>query len=113
MAKIRFYFDEMMPRRVAEQLIAINIDVLMAVDVEMAEKDDLTEHLPFASERGLMLVTLDRSFAGRAMQLTNHAGIICWTGEATDFGGMIRALSNFVSQNDFEEVTGQVFWLRT
>jgi predicted nuclease of predicted toxin-antitoxin system len=64
MAKISFYFDEMMRRKAAEELIKRGIEVVMAVDVGMTEKDDLTEHLPYATEHEMVLVTFDRKFAG-------------------------------------------------
>ena len=45
MAKIKFYFGEMMPRDAAKGLTARGFSVTMTVDVEMTEKDDITEHL--------------------------------------------------------------------
>lgn len=62
--KISFYFDEMMPHKVAEQLQKHGFEVVMAVDVEMVDKDDLLEHLQYATEHDLILVTQDRPFAG-------------------------------------------------
>ena len=111
-AEIGFYFDEMMSRTVANQLINRGYEVIMAVDVGMVEKDDLTEHLTYATEHGLVLVTLDKPFAGRAMSLSDHAGVFCWTGAPRDYGGMIRAFSNFATQNQPEAIKGRVFWLR-
>ena len=109
---IGFYFDEHVPRRVATQLIERDITVVMAVDVGMVEKDDLTEHLTYATEHGLVMVTFDRPFAGRAMALTDHTGLVCWTGILDDFGGQVRVLSEFAEGNEPEEVAGQVFWLK-
>jgi predicted nuclease of predicted toxin-antitoxin system len=111
MATMRFYFDEMMPRPVANELIKRGFDVIMAVDVEMTGKDD-PEHLKYATEQGRVLVTQDRGFAGRSSKQTNHAGVICWIGTADDFGGQIRAFSAFGEQYEPEQVSGQTFWLK-
>lgn len=84
----------------------------MAVDVDMTDKDDDSEHLPFATEKNAVVVTRDQPFAGRTAKRTDHAGLICWTGVDNDFGGMIRALINFADQHTSEEVAGRVFWLK-
>jgi uncharacterized protein with PIN domain len=109
---MRFYFGEHMPRAVEEGLIKRGHEVIMAVDIEMTGKDDDTEHLPLAAEKQAVLVTRDMAFAGRTLQRTDHAGLICWTGKDNDFGGQIRALSEFAEQHSQEEVVGQVFWLK-
>jgi len=64
---ISFYFDEHIARVVAEGLIAQGYQVTMAIDVGMEGKDDDTEHLALAAEKGLVMVTFDRPFAGRTM----------------------------------------------
>ncbi len=112
MAKISFYFDEMMPRKVAEQLQKRGFEVVMAVDVEMVDKDDLLEHLQYATEHSLTLVTQDRPFAGRANELPYHAGVICWTGKQNDIGGMVTALDSFAENHGSEESANSVFWLK-
>lgn len=110
--KIRFYFDEHAPRSLAEALTEKGIEVVMAVDEGMTAKDDDAEHLPFATEKGLVIFTRDFPFAGRTAKRANHAGLVCWTGAQQDIGGMIRVLSEFVEQYTPEEVAGQVFWLK-
>jgi hypothetical protein len=110
--KLKFYFDEHMPRVVAQSLAKQGYVVMMAVDVGMTGKDDDTEHLPFAAAHQAVLVTRDFPFAGRTSQQTEHAGLICWTGAQQDFGGMIRALSEFAEQYTPEEVAGRVLWLK-
>ncbi len=109
---VSFYLDEMMPRAVAEQLTERGYLVVMAVDVDMRGKDDLGEHLVYAAENQRVIVTRDMPFAGRAMQRADHAGLICWTGESQDIGGMIRVLSKFADEHNPEDVKGQVFWLK-
>lgn len=63
-ALIKYYFDEMMSRPVAEGLGKRGIEVIMAVDAGMTGRDDDTDHLPFAADNQAVLVTLDRAFAG-------------------------------------------------
>jgi uncharacterized protein with PIN domain len=109
---IKFYFDEHMPRAVEKALITRGYEVLMAIDLGMKGKDDNTEHLPFATQQEAILVTRDRAFAGRSMKRDDHHGLICWTGELEDFGGMIRPLTEFAEQYTPEETLGLVFWLR-
>ena len=84
----------------------------MAVDVGMVGKDDDTEHLRYATEHGLVLVTRDLPFAGRTAKRADHAGLVCWTGADDDFGGMIRVLEKFASEHAPDEVAGLVFWLK-
>jgi predicted nuclease of predicted toxin-antitoxin system len=108
---ISFYFDEHMPRAVADGLRSRDIQVIMAVDVEMEGKAD-DEHLRYATEQNTVLVTRDKPFAGRIMSQADHAGLICWTGEK-DISGMVRRLSEFAEQNTAEEVKGRVFWLKS
>jgi predicted nuclease of predicted toxin-antitoxin system len=77
----------------------------MAVDVEMIEKED-EEHLRYATEHNLVLVTQDRPFAGETFKHTEHSGLVCWIGSQSDFGGQIRALSTFADQRSSEQVAG-------
>jgi hypothetical protein len=101
-----------MPRAVEQGLLQRGYEIIMAVDVGMTEKDDDTEHLPYAATHEAVLVTNDHPFAGRTMQRTDHAGLICWTGAMDDFGGMIRKLSEFAEKHTAEEVKGRVFWIK-
>ena len=107
-----FYFDEMMSRKVASELIRDGHQVIMAVDAGMIEKDDLIDHLPYAAQRGAVVVTADRPFAGRASRLANHSGVICWTGSLDDIGGTIKALIRFAGQYQAEAAAGRVYWLK-
>jgi predicted nuclease of predicted toxin-antitoxin system len=108
--KISFYFDEHMPRAVAQGLANRNIQVIMAVDVGMEGNLD-EEHLRFATDQGAVLVTRDKPFAGRTALETDHAGLICWTGEK-DIGRMVRRLSEFAQSHTLDDVRGKVFWLK-
>jgi hypothetical protein len=112
MAKISYYFDEMMPRKVASQLVERDYRVVMAVDVGMVEKDDLDEHLAYATEHQLVLVTFDRPFSTRAMAKENHSGVICWTGVQNDFGGQVIRFAEFADQHSLADVIGKVFWIK-
>jgi Domain of unknown function (DUF5615) len=110
--KVSFYFDEMMPHIPAESIQAQGYEVVVAAEVDMLKKDDLSEHLPYATERGLVIVTMDHPFAGKVSARTDHAGLICWTGDQNDVGGIIRKLIEFAETYEAEDVVGQVFWLK-
>jgi predicted nuclease of predicted toxin-antitoxin system len=112
MEKVSFYFDEMVSGRVANQLRVRGIRVVMATEAGMDGQEDIARHLAYARQHQLVTVTFDHPFAGRVMQRTDHPGLICWTGEQDDFGGLVRALVTFVEQHTPESATGQVFWLR-
>jgi predicted nuclease of predicted toxin-antitoxin system len=112
---IRFYFDEHMPRSVAKGVVRQGIPVTMAVDVEMTGKDDDTEHLPYATENELVLVTFDRPFAGRTMSQPNpdHNGLICLSEKLRqNIGGAVKILIEFAEQHTPEDCEGRVFWLK-
>lgn len=110
---VAFYLDEHMPRTVAKQLVESGIAVTLAVDVDMAGKDDDTEHMAYAKEHNLVMVTFDRPFAGRTMKRDDHQGLICLS-EAirSDIGQIIRLLSQFAQEHTPDSAAGRVFWLR-
>jgi predicted nuclease of predicted toxin-antitoxin system len=73
---IGFYFDEHMNRAVAVALTQRGFQVVMAVDIGMEGKDD-AEHLTYATEHGLVMVTFDHPFAGRTMAHSEYLGLVC------------------------------------
>ena len=108
---INYYFDEMMPRPVAKQLLKQGLPVIMAVDVRMIEKAGV-EQLQFAHDHQSVLVTLDRPLAWSAKDSQSpHHGVLCWLGNHRDFGAMIGQLSKFAKQQTGETTRGKVFWL--
>jgi predicted nuclease of predicted toxin-antitoxin system len=107
-----FYFDEHMNRAVADALIQRGYQVVMAVDVGMEGKDDDTEHLPYATEHGLVMVTFDHPFATRSMARANYLGLICLAYKIReDIGRMVEVLAEFAELYDSKRDAGQVFWL--
>jgi hypothetical protein len=110
MAVRSFYFDEMMSRIAAEQLIKREYTVVMAVDVDMVKKDDIAEHLRYATQRQLVVVTFDREFAGRTSKRTDHAGLICLSGPQDNIGYIVRTVSDFADIYAPEDTIGHVFW---
>ena len=107
-----FYFDEHMNRLVADALIERGFQVVMAVDVGMEGKDDDTEHLAYASEHGLVMVTFDHPFAGRTMARTDHPGMICLAYSIREnIGRTIEVLAEFAELYEPQRDSGQVFWL--
>jgi predicted nuclease of predicted toxin-antitoxin system len=110
---IAFYFDEHMGRAVAKGLTQRGYQAVMAVDVGMKQKDDDTEHLPYAAEQGWVMVTFDHPFGGRTMKHTDHKGLICLSKSIReDIGRCIEVLAEFAELYTPDEVAGQVFWLR-
>jgi predicted nuclease of predicted toxin-antitoxin system len=107
---ISFYFDEMMSRAAANQLINRGIVVVLANDVGMTKTDD-SDHLAYATQYGHVMVTFDRPFAGRTTKSMNHSGLICLSGSQDDIGMMVRTLTDFVETYTNTEVNGKVFWL--
>jgi hypothetical protein len=107
-----FYFDEHVSRSIADGLIRRGIHVVMAVDVGMMGKDDDTEHLVYATEQGLVMVTFDHPFAGRTMSRSDHTGLICLPYSIRDdAGACIKLLEEFAQLYDPTRDSGQVFWL--
>ena len=107
-----FYFDEHMNRVVADALVKRGYQVVMAVDVSMEGKDDETEHLPYAIEHDLVIVTFDHPFAARAMSRTDHPGLICLAYNIREnIGRIVEVLTEFAELYDPQRDAGQVFWL--
>jgi predicted nuclease of predicted toxin-antitoxin system len=107
-----FYFEEHLSRAVADGLIRRGYTVIMAVDVGMEIKDDDTEHLVYARERGLVMVTFDHPFAGRVMSRSDHTGLVCLGYSIREnIGRMMDVLTEFAELYDPQRDAGQVFWL--
>jgi predicted nuclease of predicted toxin-antitoxin system len=107
-----FYFDEHMNRAVADGLIQRGYTVVMAVDVGMVGKDDDTQHLRYATENNLVMVTFDHPFAGRTMSRADHAGLVFLAYSIREnIGRTIEVLAEFAEIYDPEKDEGQVFWL--
>lgn len=111
MATTRFYFDEMMPRPAANELIKRDYEVVMAIDVGMTAQKD-AEHLRYATEHNLIVVTEDRPFAGLTVKRNDHSGLICWMGKQGAIGPLVLALVEFAENHSAEEAAGKVFWLK-
>jgi predicted nuclease of predicted toxin-antitoxin system len=113
MGKIRFYFDEHLSRALAESLRRSGYEVILAVDIGMVQKDDDSEHLPFAQEQELVMVTCDRPFAGRTMMIIEHSGLICLSENLRkNISASARALVQFAENYTSEDVKGIVYWLK-
>ncbi|MFN8372468.1 MAG: DUF5615 family PIN-like protein [Anaerolineae bacterium] len=109
---MRFYFDEMVTRKAVDPLIQRGHEVLLATDAGMRQKAD-SEHLAYATSLGMVMVTFDRPFAGRTMNHTDHAGLVCITGaEQDDIGRIVALLHDFAEKHRPEDAVGLVFWLR-
>lgn len=111
MTPISFYFDEMMKEDVAKALVENGVAVVMAKNIGMVQKKD-EEHLLYAHEHQLVLVTLDRKFAGLTSKRQDHSGLICWTPEFQDPGHMLSVFITFAKEYTTEQVAGNVYWLK-
>jgi hypothetical protein len=110
---VGFYFHEHMRRATERGLRDRGYHVVMAVDVDMTGSDDDTEHLPYATQQGLVMVTFDRPFAGRTTVRSDHAGLICLSETVRDdIGAIIRILVAFAEAHSVDDIYGRVFWLK-
>jgi predicted nuclease of predicted toxin-antitoxin system len=74
---LRYYFDEHVKARIAEQLTLRGIDVLTAQAAGLANREiSDAAHLAFAASRGRVLITEDRGFTVLAYAQLPHAGVI-------------------------------------
>ena len=89
---LRYYFDENMDGRIAEQLRKRGIDVLRAEDVGRAGKGiPDSEQLAYAANVGRVIVTRDHHFEALAYTHRPHAGII-WLQKDDALGRFIEFL---------------------
>jgi predicted unusual protein kinase regulating ubiquinone biosynthesis (AarF/ABC1/UbiB family) len=107
----RYYFDEHMRRVVANALIQAGFPTIMAVDVGMVGKSD-DDHLAYATQAQMIMVTFDRPFAGVTMRRSNFYALLCVSEEfRQDIGGTIELLKEFGALFDSEQDTGKVHWM--
>jgi hypothetical protein len=110
---IGLYLDEHIHSHIAKQLIARGYRVARAVDVGMTGKDDDTEHLPYATQNRLIMVTFDHPFAGRTQIISGYLGLVCLPQTIrSDIGYIITLLAEFLDLFDESRDAGQVHWLR-
>jgi predicted nuclease of predicted toxin-antitoxin system len=104
------YFDEHMSRKVAAALTAQGIPTVMAVDVGMEARSD-EEHLAYATEQQLIMVTFDHPFAGRTQVRSDFFGLICLPYRyQNDIGGTITLLSDLAQLFDPNRDKGVVLY---
>ncbi len=101
-----------MNRAVADALIQRGYTVVMAVDVDMEGKDDDLEHLAYATNHNLVMVTFDHPFAHRTLSRSDYIGLVCLAyGIRENIGRMTEVLIEFAELFDPVKDSGQVFWL--
>jgi predicted nuclease of predicted toxin-antitoxin system len=106
------YFDEHIHRDVARALEKHGIPVVMAVDVGMAAKTD-EEHLAYATENSLVMVSFDHPFAGRTMSRTDFFGLICLPyAYMQDIGAAIEQIAEYAQLFEVARDRGTVFWIK-
>jgi predicted nuclease of predicted toxin-antitoxin system len=111
MGKVSYYFDEMMSRTAANQLLKQGVEVVLANDVGMTGQED-SKHLEYAIQNGLIMVTFDRPFVGRtAKSNQQHKGLICLSSSQDDIGYIVRTLAEVSQMYSAESCEGLVLWL--
>lgn len=88
---LRFYLDENVPVRIADQLRTRNIDVVTVRDLELLGDAD-ENHLACATEMGRVLCTYDFDFVELASRGIEHAGIVIGQMDAHYIGEWVRWL---------------------
>lgn len=91
MERIKFYFDEHIPRPVADGLQRRGVDVLTAQAAGRTGLPD-DEQLAFATEQGRVMVTMDADFLILASQGLHHAGIAYAKPGTRSIGQLIQKL---------------------
>jgi hypothetical protein len=93
---IRYYTDTHIAKAVAEQLRLRGVDVIRCEEVGLAEVSD-QEHIAYAAEHGLAMVTHDQGFTGhhRAWleQDQHHSGIFLITKDKDNIGMIVGTLA--------------------
>jgi len=108
--RIRFYFDEHIPKAVMHGLRRRGIDVVRAQDVGLREAND-DGHMEFALREMRVLVTQDADFLQAYKHGRANAGIAyCDQGSRT-IGEMIAALVLIYEVLTPEEMAGHVEYL--
>ena len=106
---IRFYTDTHIPKQVAIQLREKGVDVIRCEDVGLAEADD-EEHLEYAAEHGLALITKDFGFRSRHFrwmeESKKHSGIFyCNDRNNSAIGKIVKECLLYVELIDEEAGT--------
>lgn len=91
MERIKFYFDEHIPRAVADGLQRRGVDVLTTQAAGRTGLPD-DEQLAFATAQGRVMVTMDSDFLILAAQGTHHAGIAYAKPGTRSIGQLIQKL---------------------
>ncbi len=106
-----FYLDEHISRAVAKSLRSRGILAIMAVDVGMTGRSD-EDHLAYATEHELTMVTFDHPFAGRTANRPDFHALVCLSRAIQqDTGAIVEVLSLFASLFDPTTDTGIVYYL--
>ncbi|MFQ3647923.1 MAG: DUF5615 family PIN-like protein [Aggregatilineales bacterium] len=106
-----FYLDEHIGRVVAKSLQSRGIVAIRAVDVGMTGRQD-EEHLAYATERELVMVTFDHPFAGRTARRADFYALVCLTRSIQqDTGTIVEVLTLFSNLFDPTTDTATVYYL--
>ncbi|MEM1271784.1 MAG: DUF5615 family PIN-like protein [Bacteroidota bacterium] len=106
MSEITFYLDEHIPRAVASGLRRRGVSAITLPEAGMLGASD-EEHLAYAREHGLVIVTQDADFLRLAGGSSDHGGIV-YGRPGREIGQLVRALVLIAEVLTREEMKGQV-----
>jgi predicted nuclease of predicted toxin-antitoxin system len=89
--QVKFYFDEHVPRAVADGLKRRGVDVLTTQEAGRAGLPD-DEQVDFALGQERVIVTMDSDYIALAAKGTRHAGIAYSHSQSLSVGELIQAL---------------------
>ena len=108
--RIRFHFDEHIPKAVATALRRRSIDVTMPLDAGLLEASDLL-HLDYARLTGRVMVTFDSDFLQLHSTGIEHAGIAFVGHRSRSIGQLIKMLILFYEAFLPHEMTNRLEYL--
>ena len=110
MARIRFHFDEHVPRRLALALRERGIDVTIPADVGLKRASD-RRHLEFARAEGRVLVTNDRDYLRLHAQHVPHCGIALYADQHRSIGSLVESLVAMADIYDSQDMLSHVEYI--
>lgn len=107
--RVAFYFDEQIPKAVAEGLRRRGVDVITTPEAKMLGASD-EQHLELANTQERVIVTHDTDFLRLNNQGRLHAGIV-FANQQMSIGEIIRGLTLIYQVLDADDMKGHVEFL--
>jgi uncharacterized protein with PIN domain len=107
--EVKYYTDEHVAISVATGMRARGVHVLTCQEANMLKASD-EEHLMFAREQKMVIITQDRDFLKLDSVGFDHAGIV-YAPQGTTVGDIIRGLMLIFQVLDAEDMVNHVEYL--